>query len=115
MSVERDTFRTTLRVARLCLELECNTIFDSARYRECPTCGSAEAYPLETWLNRYRLHALADRPVTGFARTTETVYRVVGRAVQAVEDARESCGGTGLSRVGLVTKTLRHPTSAGAP
>jgi hypothetical protein len=88
MSVERDAFRTTLRVARLCLELDCNTIFDSARYRECPTCGSAEAYPLETWLNRYRLHALPHRPVTGFARTTETVYRVVGRAVQAVEDAR---------------------------
>src|SRR5260370_38839394 len=26
---------------------------------------------------------------------------------------RSSCGGTGLSRVGLVMKTLRHPTSAG--
>ncbi len=88
MSVERDAFRTTLRVARLCLELDCNTIFDSARHRECPTCGSAEAYPLETWLNRYRLHALAHRPVTGFARTRETVQRVVGRAVRAVEDAR---------------------------
>src|SRR5216684_5530904 len=59
MSVQRDAFRTTLRVASLCLELDCNTIFDSARYRECPTCGSAETYPLETWLNRYRLQALA--------------------------------------------------------
>jgi hypothetical protein len=88
MSVERDAFRTTLRVASLCLELDCNTIFDSVRHRECPTCGSAEAYPLEAWLNRYRLHALDNRPVTGFARTRETVQRVVGRAVRAVEDAR---------------------------
>jgi len=88
MSVEREAFRTTLRVARLCLELDCNTIFDSTRNRECPTCGSAEAYPLETWLNRHRLHALAHRPVTGFSRTRETVQRVVGRAVRAVEDAR---------------------------
>lgn len=110
MSVERDAFRTTLRVARLCLELDCNTIFDSARYRECPTCGSAEAYPLETWLNRYRLHALAHRPVTGFART---MYRVVARGTGR-RGCAESRGGTGLSRVGLVTKTLRHPTSASA-
>ena len=85
MNVERDAFRTTLRDARLCLELDCNTIFDSARNRECPTCGSVEAYPLETWLN---LHALDHRPATGFARTRETVQRVVGRAVRAVEDAR---------------------------
>jgi len=88
MSVERDAFRTTLRVARLCLELDCNTIFDSARHRECPTCGSAEAYPLETWINRCRIYALAHRAVTGFSRTTETVYRVVGRAAQAVEGDR---------------------------
>jgi len=87
MSVERDAFRTTLRVARLCLELDCNTIFDS-RNRECPTCGSAEAYPLETWLNRHRLHALDHRPVTRFPRTTETMHRVVRRAVRAIEDAR---------------------------
>ena len=86
MSVERDAFRTTLRVARLCLELDCNTIFDSARNRECPTCGSAEAYPLETWLNRHRLHALDHRPVTRFPRTTATVPSLVRRAVRAMED-----------------------------
>ena len=34
MNAERDAFRTTLRVARLCLELDCNTIFDSARKSE---------------------------------------------------------------------------------
>lgn len=88
MNVERDAFRTTLRVARLCLELDCNTIFDSARNRECPTCGGAETYPLETWLNRHRLHALDYRPATGLPRTTETMHRVVRRAVQAVKDAR---------------------------
>jgi hypothetical protein len=88
MNVERDAFRTTLRRARLCLELDCNTIFDSARNRECPTCGSAEAYPLESWLNRHRLHALDHRPATGFPRTAVTVHPVVLRAVRAIEDAR---------------------------
>ena len=39
MSVERDAFRTTLRVARLCLELDCNTIFDSARHRRRVAVG----------------------------------------------------------------------------
>jgi len=86
MSVERAAFRTTLREARLCLELDCNTIFDSARNRECPTCGSVEAYPLETWLNRHRLHALDHRPATGFPRTTATVPSLVRRAVRAMED-----------------------------
>ncbi len=33
MNVERDAFRTTLRVARLCLELDCNTIFQGLRYQ----------------------------------------------------------------------------------
>ena len=93
MNVEREAFRTTLRAARLCMELDCNTIFDSGGYRECPTCGSAEGYPLETWLNRYRLHALAQRTVTGLARTTETVHQVAGRAVRAVENARRVVGG----------------------
>jgi hypothetical protein len=88
MNVERDAFRTTLREARLCLELDCNTIFDSARNRECPTCGSAEAYPLESWLNRHRLHALDQRPATGFPRTAATVHPVILRAVRAIEDAR---------------------------
>jgi len=89
MNVERDAFCTTLRAARLCMELDCNTIFEATRYRECPTCGSAEGYPLETWLNRYRLHALAQRTVTGLARTTDTAHKVVGPAVRAVENARK--------------------------
>jgi hypothetical protein len=54
MTPEVDTFRIDLRYAKLCMELDCNTIFDSARYRHCPTCGSVESYPLESWLNRDR-------------------------------------------------------------
>ena len=54
MNIERESFRTDLRSARLCVELDCNTIFDATRHRDCPTCGSAECYPLETWLNRWR-------------------------------------------------------------
>jgi hypothetical protein len=43
--------------------------------------------------------------------------RVPGRRARGTgrRGCPESCGGTGLSRVGLVTKTLRYPTSAGAP
>jgi len=54
MKLEKDTFRMDLRSAKICMELDCNTIFDAAMYRDCPTCGSAEAYLLETWLNRER-------------------------------------------------------------
>lgn len=54
MTPEMDTFRIDLRYAKLCMELDCNTIFDSARHRHCPTCGSVESYPLESWLNRDR-------------------------------------------------------------
>jgi hypothetical protein len=54
MNVERESFRTDLRSASLCIELDCNTIFDATRYRDCPTCGSAECYPLEAWLKLRR-------------------------------------------------------------
>lgn len=36
------------------MELDCNTVFDSALFRQCPTCASVEYYPLESWLNRER-------------------------------------------------------------
>ena len=52
MKLEKDTFRIELRSAKLCIELECSTIFDAGMYRHCPTCGNVESYPLETWLNR---------------------------------------------------------------
>lgn len=54
MSFERDLPRIDLRFAKLCMELDCNTVFDSAMFRHCPTCGSIEFYPLESWLNRER-------------------------------------------------------------
>jgi hypothetical protein len=59
MKLEKDTFRIDLRAAKLCIDLDCNTIFDASMYRHCPTCGSVESYPLETWLNR----ALVRKPV----------------------------------------------------
>ncbi|HET8533888.1 MAG TPA: hypothetical protein VFO08_22245 [Methylomirabilota bacterium] len=55
MTLEKDTFRIELRYAKLCMELDCNTIFDAGMYRHCPTCGSSEVYPLEAWLNRSRI------------------------------------------------------------
>ena len=54
MKLEQDTFRIELRSAKLCMELDCNTVFDARMYRHCPTCASVEAYPLEAWLNRER-------------------------------------------------------------
>ena len=54
MKLEQDTFRIELRSAKLCMELDCNTIFDARMYRHCPTCASVESYPLEAWLNRER-------------------------------------------------------------
>ena len=54
MSFGRDLPRIDLRFAKLCMELDCNTVFDAAMFRNCPTCGSIEFYPLESWLNRER-------------------------------------------------------------
>jgi hypothetical protein len=55
MTVRLDLSRVDLRAAKLCMELDCNTIFDGAGFRHCPSCGSYESYPLESWLNRERL------------------------------------------------------------
>ena len=60
MNIEREPFRTDLRSASLCIELDCNTIFDATRHRDCPTCGSTECYPLEPWLNRRRALAWSE-------------------------------------------------------
>jgi hypothetical protein len=54
MTPEKDTFRIELRNAKLCMELDCNTIFDAVMHRHCPSCTSAEFYPLESWINRDR-------------------------------------------------------------
>jgi hypothetical protein len=55
MSVQLEVSRVDLRAAKLCIELDCNTIFDGAGFRPCPSCGSYESYPLESWLNQERL------------------------------------------------------------
>ena len=41
-----------LRSAALCIELDCNTVFDGTTYRHCPRCGNAECYPVALWLDR---------------------------------------------------------------
>ena len=41
-----------LTSASLCLELDCNTVFDGSAGAPCPRCGSLEAYPLSAWLDR---------------------------------------------------------------
>jgi hypothetical protein len=57
------------------MELDCNTIFDAGMYRHCPTCGSAESYPLETWLNRERMRKPA-RSAFGADTTLMTAARM---------------------------------------
>jgi len=54
MKPVREAFRIDLGAAKLCMELDCNTIFDASMFRHCPTCGSAEYFPLDAWLNRER-------------------------------------------------------------
>jgi len=79
MNFERDSFRIDLRSAKLCMELDCNTIFDATRYRDCPTCGSVEFYPLETWLNRDRSQRAP--AVRGVATDAVAEFKSVVRAV----------------------------------
>jgi hypothetical protein len=43
-----------LSAAALCLELDCNTVFDRSAGERCPRCGGAESYPLAVWLDRER-------------------------------------------------------------
>jgi hypothetical protein len=92
MNVERDPFRIELRSARLCIELDCNTIFDAGRDQDCPACGSAVAYPLETWLNRHR--ATGELSLVGRQHRAEAV-QAMGRAAWAVENARRSVRAVG--------------------
>ena len=75
MKLESNTFRIELRSAKLCMELDCNIIFDARMYRQCPTCGGVESYPLEAWLN----HERSRRPA-----------RVAGRAGGALKTASRS-------------------------
>jgi hypothetical protein len=42
----------TLLSAALCVELDCNTVFDASAGAPCPRCGNAVSYPLAAWLDR---------------------------------------------------------------
>jgi hypothetical protein len=42
----------TLVSAALCVELDCNTVFDASADAPCPRCGNAVSYPLAAWLDR---------------------------------------------------------------
>ena len=54
-TVMRDQARgVELSAAALCLELDCNTVFDRSAAERCPRCGGAESYPLALWLDRER-------------------------------------------------------------
>jgi hypothetical protein len=79
MKPERDPFRIDLRAAKLCMELDCNTIFDASMHRHCPTCGSVEFYPLESWLNRERTQKPALRPTLGV--DTAAAFKSTSRAL----------------------------------
>lgn len=73
MTPAKDTFRIELRNAKLCMELDCNTIFDAVMHRHCPSCSSAEFYPLESWLNRDR----GRRREPAFRETRTTVRAAI--------------------------------------
>ncbi len=97
MNIEKEAFRVDLRSAKLCMDLDCNTIFDATRSRGCPTCGSVEFYPLETWLNRRRAwpESTTDRrddARDGRMRAGRLVRRY-GSASEVVHREREAVGG----------------------
>lgn len=95
MKLEKDPFRMDLRYAKLCMELDCNTVFDASMYRHCPTCSSVEFYPLESWLNRDRSQrapvavpsALGDA-ADGSPSTPRTLWLARLRAARAESEAR---------------------------
>ena len=99
MSSQRDLPRIDLRFAKLCMELDCNTVFDSALFRHCPTCGSVEFYPIESWLDRERSEkapvALGDLGVDRAVRVTSMprpLWLERLREKRTVSDARIAAG-----------------------
>lgn len=95
MKIEKDPFRMDLRHAKLCMELDCNTVFDASMYRDCPACSSAEFYPLESWLNRDRSRrapvtvpvALGDA-TDGLPSTPRALWLARLRAARAASESR---------------------------
>ena len=65
----RPAFTVDLRAAALCLELDCNAVFDGSMGAPCPRCGSVMSHPLAAWLDRARpsAQAGASRPVRALA------------------------------------------------
>ena len=91
MKLEKDPFRMDLRYAKLCMELDCNTVFDASMYRHCPTCSSVEFYPLESWLNRERSQrapAAVDDVTDGSPPTPRALWLARLRAVGAESESR---------------------------
>jgi len=97
MNAEREAFRINLRSAKLCMELDCNTIFDATWSRDCPTCGSAEFYPLETWLNRCPVWPESATDRRDHARDgrirADRLVRRYGSMSGVVRRTREAVGG----------------------
>ena len=46
------TLMIPLRFCKLCSDLECDTVYDGRRHRQCPHCGARNAVLLGKWLNR---------------------------------------------------------------
>lgn len=44
-------FGIQLARASLCLDLDCNTVFDSSMSARCPGCGGGAFHPLAHWLS----------------------------------------------------------------
>ena len=49
-TIDRPAFKLVSAV--LCLELDCNAVYDGSAGEPCPLCGSVVSYPLAAWLNR---------------------------------------------------------------
>jgi len=107
MEPRRDPFRIDLRSAKLCMELDCSTIFDAGTYQHCPTCGSAEYYPLESWLNRDRAQAprapQSAEAASAFLSTSRARWLERLRAARA-----ESEGGSAVAPARLRARVPRR-------
>jgi predicted nucleic acid-binding Zn-ribbon protein len=110
MEPRRDPFRIDLRSAKLCMELDCSTIFDAGMYQHCPTCGSAEYYPLESWLNRDRARpAPAGRAPRSAEAAAAFVSASRARWLERLRGARvESEAGPAAAPVRLQTRVPRR-------
>jgi len=95
MKIEKDPFRMDLRCAKLCMELDCNTVFDASMYRHCPACSSGEFYPLENWLNRDRskktpvaVPVVLGDATDGLPSTPRALWLTRLRAARAASESR---------------------------